>query len=378
MARPRGTGSIFRMKGSQNWWIKYYKPNGEPIRESSKSHTKAVAKELLKQRFLEMGKGIDPTAAGRLTYEDIRKGLLDHYAAHNRKSLKFKLNEETKKEEPYVWGLPHLDDFFAGWKVASIMHDTLQAFVDKRNEDGAEGSTINRNFSVLRSMFNIARKQGKLQIVPAFPMQGEGQPRQGFVEPEQFDKVRAKLPEHLLPLVTFLYRCGVRVGEARQITWPQVDLNRKEIRLPGSQTKSGMPRVAPLNQELVGMLKKLSQTDGTVFDTTNLRKEWDKATKAAELPKLLLHDLRRSAVRNMRKAGVSESVAMKISGHKTANVFRRYDIVDSSDVHAAMAAVEQMNRQTNTRSKNPENGSSLGRVTPRKSRKSLKARSSVG
>jgi hypothetical protein len=45
-----------------------------------------------------------------------------------------------------------------------------------------------------------------------------------------------------------------------QITWPQVYSNRKEIQLAGSQTNSGMPRIAPLNQELVGMLKKLFQT----------------------------------------------------------------------------------------------------------------------
>jgi hypothetical protein len=96
------------------------------------------------------------------------------------------------------------------------------------------------------------------------------------------------------------------------------------------------------------------------------------------LPEALLHDMRQLAVRNMRKAGVSESVAMKISGHKTGNAFRRYDIVDSLDVHAAMAAMEHMNRQTNTRSGNPENVSSLGRVAPRKTPKSLKARSSVG
>jgi integrase len=114
-----------------------------------------------------------------------------------------------------------------------------------------------------------------------------------------------------------------------------------------------------------------------VFNTTNLHKEWEKTTKAAGLRDFLLHDMRQSAVQNMRKAGFSESFAMKISGHKTANVFRRYDIVDWSDSHAAMAAVEHMNR-TNTRSKNSENGSSLGRVMPRKARKSLKARSSVG
>jgi hypothetical protein len=67
-----------------------------------------------------------------------------------------------------------------------------------------------------------------------------------------------------------------------------------------------------------------------------------------------------------------------ISGRKTANVFRRYDIVDSSDVRAAMAATEQMNGPTKTRPKNPENGLGLGSVASRKSRKSLKARSSVG
>ncbi len=92
---------------------------------------------------------------------------------------------------------------------------------------------LSRPQSALRSMFNIARKQGKLQFVPAFPMQSDGAPRQGFVEPNQFKKILDKLPKHLHPLLAFLYSSGVRVGEAKQIMWPQVDLKAKEIHLEG-------------------------------------------------------------------------------------------------------------------------------------------------
>ena len=95
-----------------------------------------------------------------------------------------------------------------------------------------------------------------------------------------------------------------------------------------------------------------------MFDSTNLRKEWLKACDAVGLGTLdkktwqytglTVHDLRRSAIKNLMKAGVSEEVAMTISSHKTRSVFDRYRIVDTSDVLNAMRKLEALPVEVNT------------------------------
>jgi hypothetical protein len=72
-----------------------------------------------------------------------------------------------------------------------------------------------------------------------------------------------------------------------------------------------------------------------------MRKDWDAACVRAGLPGLLFHDLRRSAVRNLRRAGVSETVAREISGYKTAAVFARYNITDFEDLRDAATRLEK-------------------------------------
>jgi integrase len=80
-------------------------------------------------------------------------------------------------------------------------------------------------------------------------------------------------------------------------------------------------------------------------------KGWQEACERAGVPGLLFHDLRRSAIRNMTRAGIPRPVAMAISGHKTESVYRRYDIVSGGDLEAAGTTMERFMREQRTPAK---------------------------
>lgn len=125
-----------------------------------------------------------------------------------------------------------------------------------------------------------------------------------------------------------------------------MDLNRAVIRLEPEQTKTSEARVVPLPDVLVEMLERVEPKEGRVFIGDGLRAEWDRACKAAGLAGLMVRDLRRSAMRNLVRAGVSEKVAMSISGHKTRYVFDRYNIVSETDVLSAMQRVQEFSENS--------------------------------
>ena len=152
-----------------------------------------------------------------------------------------------------------------------------------------------------------------------------------------------------------------RFGEISQLKWSQVDFDGRAVRLRNDQTKAKEPRVIPLGgpgNDLHDMLLEqqkrrnaLCPDSPWVFfrqgsinpnkesarrgrQVQDIRKAWAAAVKETEINRLF-HDLRRTGVRNLVRAGVPEKVAMLISGHKTRSVFERYNIVDERDLHDA-------------------------------------------
>jgi integrase len=351
--RTRGEGGLEKI--GDIWYFTFYNLNGKQVRRSSKSPLKSVAIEMLQKAQEELRKGTQPTVTRKLYYEDLRQILLDDYKDKGKLVM--------DGDDPVITGrrghLKALDDHFKGMSVVVITEHTLRRFKTERMENGVAGPTCNRSLAYLRRMFKLAQRQGKVVNVPYFPMERESEPREGFLERSDFERLRAAMPEHLHPALTFCYETGCRTGAMEKIIWPWVNLARQEVSLPPGIVKNRKPLTLPLSVELVGMLKKKFQTNGSVFAMQNFRREWFKACvkigvgeKAGpewyQYKGLTPHDFRRSAVRNLINAGVDQATAMKISGHRTLSVFLRYDIVSTEQLHAAMAKVS--NNATTTQS----------------------------
>jgi integrase len=407
--RANGEGGLLEVRGSRFYYAQYYQ-DGRQIRVSTRTDNKQEALAVLRKLMGDRDNGMTPvTDVKKLKYADLRQALIDSYVAQGNKSLKSKADGSES-----IAGLTALDDFFGfksemtdgkqvvterGMSVAQITTDAARRFVHKRRAEGTGNAAINRSLAALRRMLRIAKRDKKIHDVPYIEFQKEPPARKGFLERKDFERLIKVLPTHLRPLVTFLYWCGCRIGETLQIEWSQVDLDARQIRLEPEQTKGDEGRIVPLSSELVNMLRDIEPKEGTVFDGTNLRKEWMEACAACELGTvtevegrpydplysgLTLHDMRRSAVRNMRKAGISEKEAMRISGHKTRAVFERYNIVSTEDVMDAMRKLElaAMNEtallKASSNTRKPVRGERLVKVSRRTTRKSLMALSSRG
>jgi integrase len=357
MRRANGEGSLIKLKGCRFWYAQYYDRNGRKIRISTQTEVKQKALAILRKQMGDRDEGLAPLADVRkLTYRDLRSGLIANYIEKGNKSLIVRADgEET------VPGLKQVDDFFKysaenpGPSVMQISIETGREFVRRRQAEGAGSAVINRSLACLRRMFKLAYEERKIQSLPVIRLLKDPPARRGFLELPKFEELLAQFPPNLKPYITFLYFCGGRSGEAELIEWSQVDLQRKLIRIEDDQTKDKEAREIPLPQRLVLMLERIEPKQGRVFDTTNIRKEWTKACAALGLGRIIavegrpydpryegltLHDFRRSAIRNLvTLAGVREKVAMEITGHKTRSVFDRYHIVDTPGCVERDAAV---------------------------------------
>jgi integrase len=342
----RGDGRIYRRKGSNHWWISYCH-QGKELRESSKSIEYRVAQKLLKRRLQEIGAdtlGLQAflgPSQDRITVSD----LLDHLEHDYR--IRSKYSPSIKSH------LQRARDAFGHYRAILLTPKHVDSFIEAELESGRAPATINRCTQLIGQAYNLALRRKELNTKPYIRKLPERNARQGFFEHDEYERVITHLPDYLKDACRFAYLSGWRRGEVFTLEWADVDQRAHVIRLRPEESKNGQGRTLALegdlwtiiqhrwNERTVARKNKTTLISPYVFhhdghQIVDIKKAWAKACTAAGVGPRLFHDFRRTAIRNMVRAGVPESVAMKISGHKTRSVFDRYNITDERDLREAM------------------------------------------
>jgi integrase len=337
--RTKGAGGI--RKRGKGWEIRYT-VGGRDYSESAHTNDRAVAEKLLQQKLGEIAAGRE-VAPSKATIDDLAQLVLKDYelrGLRNKKHVVWTYNAHTKP--------------ILGTLLASRFGPAqVRIYIESRRKEGAKNGTINRELSFLRRGFQLGYEEDPplVRRIPAISKLEENNVRQGFIEQTQYERLLGELPERLKALFVVGYHVGCRLSELRGLQWPQVDFEAGVIRLFASQTKGKVARTLPIYGEMehwLTMQQAKPSTLGQWVFPGRLNRPvgahvdgWREASERAGLPGLLFHDLRRSAVRNLTRAGVPRHVAMAITGHKTASVFARYDIVSEGDIVNVKKTMEE-------------------------------------
>jgi integrase len=298
----------------------------------------------------------------RVRLKELTDSLIADYKMNNKKSL-------SRVED----SINHLIWYFSDDRAAMITTDRIRNYITRRQEEGAKNATINRELSALKRSFNLALESSppRVHACPYIPMLEERNARKGFFEPDQLKAVLKHLPEHLRAPAETAYITGWRIhDELLTRHRHHVDLKAGWLRLDPGETKNGEGRMFPLTprlrevlEEQIARTEALQKVTGRIIpwlfhrkanQIKYFRRSWLTACKDAGVPGKIPHDFRRTAIRNLERAGVPRSTAMRLVGHRTESTYRRYAIVDEAMLkeggeklamlHTAQALLEQAER----------------------------------
>ena len=339
----RGSGTVYRR--GRIWWIQYF-VRGRIVPEGSGSAEKADAENLLKRRIGEVaaGRRVGPERATILLI-CARSSWRTTGCANCATPSTW--NGAIKRTSSPLWGTCWLPVWFGAGAAVCC--------------PAAGGRRLRRHHQpragVVRRGFKLGAQEDPplVQRQPAIAKLEEDNARQGFLEQDQYERLLEELPGRLKAL----FVCGYHTGARRERTAPNPV--EQVISTPDScgcrplRRRARRPGPLPIYGDMRRWLDHQRETyragAAWVFHgahncpVDNHLKGWPEACNRAGLPGLLFHDLRRSAVRNMKRAGIQDRVAMEISGHRTRSIFDRYNIVDVANLQSAGERLEEYARR---------------------------------
>lgn len=318
-----------------------YRDGGRRIREMVGTSTnQQAAKRRLAERLIQVHQGTYiEKAKTNMPLKDFR----DWYLALSQVRMKKSHSRDVQAFRNLVRILgptTKLKDL-SRLKAESFRSLRLEEPSGQRSNAKTAVATVNRELRVLVHALNLAVEN---RILNENPLRGlkilpERNERERILSPEEANQLISVSPPHLQPIILFALNTGMRASEILGLRWNEIYFRDRVIRLSGSRTKSGEGRTIPMFPVVVELLQRIPRaihTDNVFLyngkPISSIKRAFATACNKSEAENLWFHDLRRTFITEMAKAGYPERLIMAITGHKTRSAFDRYRRVREDEV----------------------------------------------
>lgn len=335
MAKP------YKRKGSRFYWIAPW-IQGRQVPQSSGETDYERAERKLKILEGKIASNAPITArTDRDSFAALLEAVKTDYAIKGRRSLK----------DMSLWIKNHLIPYLGHWPTQKINSLVISEYILHRQQASAANGTINRELTIVKRAFRLGLRSGAVSVVPHIELLPETAPRMGFFTEEAYRSIlRATESETVRDILTCCYFTGWRIESVIALEWRNVDFDRGLIGLFREQTKNRkatafplapFPELREMLERREGLRKDLERQKAKltprVFHRNgkpvlSIVSAWQTARKKAGHPGRILHDFRRTAVRNLKRDGWSDTDIMNMVGLKTLSMLIRYNITTEDDI----------------------------------------------
>lgn len=302
---------------------------------------KKVTELMRSERVLQVRKGeytFEKKKIKKITFREMANYYLESYS----KGLK-----KRWKEDFYI--IECFNHYYGDKYIDEINQEMIQKFKSDRIKE-VKGSTINRQFSTIRRIFNVAIQEGKLLSNPMKNIKDFNEKdsmRKRYLEEDEITALLACCPDTIKDIVILAMDTGMRKGEIFNLQWSDIDFRNRNINI--KKSKNGKQRSIPLNNSIFDILVKRrldSKGHEYIFKGKtgdfykSIQRPFKAAVNKAGLENVHFHDLRHTFASNLAIKGHSPFVIQKLLGHSSLVMTERYSHLRQDIMREAVNDIE--------------------------------------
>jgi integrase len=337
-----------------NWYISFF-CQGRRIRQKV-GPSKTLALNALKKREIEVAeeKFLDIKRQERIPFKEFAQEYLEKYAKPNKRAWAstdtvfinhFTAFVGTKALHEIT---PHDIERYKSERLKSKKGSYKKGKSDEEKPRSISVSTVNRELSWLRSVFNRAIDWGKLEHNPLKKVKffKENNQRVRYLEREELESLLQNSSSRLKSVITFAINTGLRKSEIQNLKWSDVNFHEGYIGVHG--TKNGESRYCPMNQDARNALLLFRKHPKSPYifcgkdgEPYNFRKSFETALGKSGILNFRFHDLRHTFASYLAQRGVDLNTIRELLGHKSLDMTLRYSHLSKDHKTRAVALLEQ-------------------------------------